>query len=84
MKLEDPVDQDDDEGIDWLALPVKKEEQFLPKKKAIKNFDEQPVGIHNNDFDELPVGPAPSKKIMNDFDEQPVGVHRQKSDQNNS
>jgi hypothetical protein len=56
VKLPDPIYQDDDDDIDWLSIGVKKDEEDIkiqkeePKKKAIFNLDDEPVGIHKKGF----------------------------------
>lgn len=60
VKLVDPIDQEDDEDdVDWLAIPIKKDEDEdlrMPRKdlnlvsKKVFNIDDEPVGIHKKGF----------------------------------
>ena len=59
VKLEDPEEQDEEDGndVNWLAITIKKDDEEdlrMPKKdvqsKKVYNIDDEPVGIHKKGF----------------------------------
>ena len=67
---EDSNNEEEDDGIDWLALPVKK---VSPKKSPEKSPERSPVRM------DPPKRESPRKTFgnkINSIDEEPVGKHR--------